>query len=66
MDLVYLDSNQKIICAIEIFNGQPTKQTEYQINMLELIHTQTTSFATKKLELKCGKKELCKNCVKYV
>ena len=66
MDLVYLDSNQNIICGIEIFNGQPTKQTEYQINMLELVHTQITSFATKKLELKCGKKVLCKNCVKYV
>jgi len=66
MDLVYLDSNHKIICAIEIFNRHPIKQTEYQINMLELVHTQTTSFATKKLELKCGKKELCKNCVRIV
>jgi hypothetical protein len=69
IDLVYLDSEQKIICGIEVYNGVPTKQIEeylfFQINMLELVHSQTTCYATGKLELKCGKRELCRQCVKY-
>jgi hypothetical protein len=65
MDLVYSDSEKKIICAFEVFNKQPIKPIEYpcyQIHMLELIHTQITCFATGKLELNCRKRDLCGQC----
>ena len=64
VDLVYLDSEQKIIFGFEIFNGHPVKQTWYQINILELVYTQRRDFATQKIELKYVQKDLCGKCQK--
>ena len=65
MDLVYSDSEQKIICAFEVYSQRPTKQVEYpcyQIYMLELNLTQTMNFETQKLQLTCRKRDLCIRC----
>lgn len=65
MDLIYLDSEQKIICGIEIYSERPTKQVEYQcyqIHILELNLTQTMNFETQKIQLTCRKRDLCIRC----
>ncbi len=71
MDLVYLDSNNNIICGFEVYDGEPkkirkTQYPYYQINMLELIYRITRSFATNKIELNCNFKIICASCEQYV
>ncbi len=76
-DLVYFDSNSKIICVFSIYNGEKQIQNNldstltsdypcYQINLMNLVYQITRSFATNKIELICTEYIVCDKCTGYL